>query len=163
MSIAVEESRRCFQSNLDPLAAFLHCSRNANEPERSNPNIILANVARQISTLTPAGPLFQEVVDIYEEQESTGFAAGPLSLDESVKLIIALSCHYPVLTIFIDALDECDPERRSELLDAFETILIEAPTLVKLMVSSRDDQDIVWRLKGHMNLRQDPAAKPSEE
>ena len=121
--------------------------------ERSNPDVILASIARQISSLTPGGPLFREAIDIYEERESTGFAAGPLSMKESVELIIALSWHYPVLTIFIDALDECDPERRSDLLDAFETIVREAPTLVKLMMSSRDDQDLVWRLKGQMNRK----------
>jgi len=152
ISIAIEESRRWVRDEQNPPAAFFYCSRNSNEAERSNPDFILSSIARQISTPIAGGPLFQEVVDVYEERESTGFAAGQLTLEESIKLIIDLSCHYPVLTIFIDALDECDPDRRSDLLDAFETILREAPTLVKLMVSSRDDQDITWRLKGHMNL-----------
>ena len=49
-------------------------------------------------------------------------------------------------TIIIDALDECDPARRHELLLALERIRDESVNLVKMFVSSRDDQDIVRRL-----------------
>ena len=49
-------------------------------------------------------------------------------------------------TIIIDALDECDPARRHELLWALFRIHEESASFVKVFVSSRDDQDIVRRL-----------------
>ena len=52
----------------------------------------------------------------------------------------------------IDALDECDPAKRDKLLDALEDILEEAPSLVKIFVSSRNDQDIVSQLRHYPNL-----------
>lgn len=52
----------------------------------------------------------------------------------------------------VDALDECDPEMRQSLLDAFEDILRESAGLVKIFVSSRDDQDIVCTLRGYPNI-----------
>ena len=56
-------------------------------------------------------------------------------------------------TIVIDTLDECDPNKRTDLLEALETILSGATQLVKMFVSSRDDQDIVWSLQHYPNLR----------
>ena len=57
-----------------------------------------------------------------------------------------------MVTIIIDALDECDPDTRSELLDTLEFILQESATLIKIFVSSRDDQDIVCQLQVYPNL-----------
>ena len=54
--------------------------------------------------------------------------------------------------IIVDALDECDPLRRQNLLDAFEHILKESVGLVKIFVSSRNDQDIVYSLRGYPNM-----------
>lgn len=57
-----------------------------------------------------------------------------------------------VIIIIVDALDECDPETRQSLLDAFEDILRESAGLVKIFVSSRDDQDIVCTLREYPNM-----------
>ena len=57
-----------------------------------------------------------------------------------------------MVTIVIDALDECDPENRTDLLYMLETILRDSPSLVKIFVSSRDDQDIVCHLENYPNL-----------
>jgi hypothetical protein len=52
----------------------------------------------------------------------------------------------------IDAVDECDPEERADLLETLETILRESLHLVKIFLSSRDDQDIVCHLRDYPNL-----------
>jgi hypothetical protein len=52
----------------------------------------------------------------------------------------------------IDALDECDPETRADLLEVLEDILTLSSNLVKIFVSSRNDQDIVLFLKKYPNL-----------
>ena len=75
-----------------------------------------------------------------------------MRIGESCELIIQLAQHYPMVTIVIDALDECDPENRTDLLYTLETILRDSPSLVKIFVSSRDDQDIVCHLENYPNL-----------
>jgi hypothetical protein len=89
---------------------------------------------------------------MYEEQEVQGFAAERLTMDESQSLILDLLALHPVATITVDALDECDIDTRGEILDVFTDILQHSSTLVKLFVSSHDDQDIVYQLKGYPNL-----------
>ncbi len=54
--------------------------------------------------------------------------------------------------IFIDALDECDPHLRHELLEALDYIITHSASLVKVFVSSRDDNDIVCRLDNSPNV-----------
>ena len=74
-----------------------------------------------------------------------------LSLDETVDLILDLLFDTPA-TIVIDALDECDPARRHELLDSLDTIIQKSANMVKTLVSSRDDGDILCRLETSPNL-----------
>lgn len=88
----------------------------------------------------------------YKKRELEGFASGLLSLSESRALIIELAAYYPLVTIVVNALDECDPEKRADLLEALEAILKESSSLVKIFVSSRDDQDIVCHLSNYPNL-----------
>jgi len=67
-------------------------------------------------------------------------------------LIVQLTECSPLTTIIIDALDECNPEKRADLLDALEMILRDSKNIVKIFISSRNDQDIVFHLKHHPNL-----------
>ena len=78
----------------------------------------------------------------YKELHSEGFGSRTLTLNECISLILAISDN-KLAIILIDALDECNPERRYELLEALDTILQECANLVKIFVSSRDDGDIV--------------------
>ena len=59
---------------------------------------------------------------------------------------------YPQTTVIIDAMDECNPTTRLQLLKALENVLQASSSLVKVFVSSRDDQDIVLRLSNYPNL-----------
>ena len=47
----------------------------------------------------------------------------------------------------IDILDECDERTKGELLGALTGIMRQSKELVSIMVSSRDDVDIVQRLE----------------
>lgn len=73
-------------------------------------------------------------------------------MNECCELIIRLTKYYPLTSIIIDALDECDPEKRTDLLEALESILRESSSLVKIFVSSRNDQDLVLHLQDYPNL-----------
>jgi hypothetical protein len=123
----------------DPPPAFFYCSRSTAEPTRSDPVAILASIARQLSNLQPDLPLLKPTVELYEKKEAEAFASGPLRMEESRSLIIQLAEHYPMIIIIIDALDECDPSKRADLLEALEQILQNSSNLVKIFISSRDD------------------------
>lgn len=68
-----------------------------------------------------------------------------------MELILNLLENDPAI-IIIDALDECDPARRHEILIALDTIIHRSANLVKVFVSSRDDNDIVCRLTNSPNV-----------
>jgi hypothetical protein len=81
------------------------------------------------------------------------FASGPLTIEEILGLIIKIiDDYYPTRIIVADALDERDSDRRCDLLDALKAIVQESSQLVKIFISSRDDQDIVLRLSDCSNL-----------
>jgi hypothetical protein len=151
-SIVIEDAMQAFYAGQSPPPAFFYCSRNTAEPARSNPEAIIASIVRQLSSLQPGFPLLPPVVASYKKREAEGFASGLLRIDESRALIIQLVEHYPLTTVVIDALDECDPEKRADLLETLEAILQESSRLVKIFVSSRDDQDIVCHLQDYPNL-----------
>ena len=91
--------------------------------------------------------------ELYKSREQNGFAAGPLTLDESTALIIELSQDRPLTTIIVDALDECDLSSRGDLLDALSGILQDSCGLVKILVSSRADADIVCHFSDCLDLQ----------
>ena len=151
-SIVIEDAMKDFNNGYSPHPAFFYCSRTPNEPARSNPEAILASIVRQLSCHEPGQPLHDSVVTIYRKEEAKGFPSGALHIDASYALILQVVEQYPLTTIVIDALDECDPEKRSDLLEVLEKILQVSPNLIKVFVSSRDDQDIVCHLKQYPDL-----------
>jgi hypothetical protein len=148
----IEDAKKAFHNGQSPAPVFFYCSRNTAEPARSSPDAIVASIARQLSSLQPGYPLLPPTVAAYKKREMEGFASGSLGIDDSRVLILQLAEHYPLTTIVIDALDECDPERRTDLLETLESILQESSSLVKIFVSSRSDQDIVLHLQDYPKL-----------
>ncbi|KAI8417164.1 hypothetical protein FOFC_03477 [Fusarium oxysporum] len=153
VSLVVEDAVVAFEKHQQAPPAYFYCSRSPAEPARADPEAILASIARQLSCLKPGHALLQPTIAVYDTHEEEGFAAESLRLHETCKLIVRLSENYPMLTIILDALDECNPATRESLLSAMEDILRESPCLVKIFVSSRDDQDIVYRLQRYPNLK----------
>lgn len=150
-SLVVEDSLKTFKDCQSPPPAYFYCSRNPAEPGRSDPGTILASIARQLSCPGP-GPILQPTVAEYRKQENEASGPESLRLSESRGLILELAESYPVVTIIIDALDECDEKTRNDLLEEMETILRRSSSLIKIFVSSRDDQDIVFKLQQYPNL-----------
>ncbi|KAF2235084.1 hypothetical protein EV356DRAFT_135445 [Viridothelium virens] len=155
VSIVIEDAWRTFRAGDSPQPVFFYCSRNPAEPARSDPEAILASLARQLSCLEPGRPLMRPTVNLFKKKEEEGFASGSLQLDDSRTLILQLIKQYPLTTIIIDAVDECDPQKRREFLRILEQILQNASSLVKMFISSRNDQDIVLLLKDYPNLEID--------
>ncbi|CAI6080012.1 unnamed protein product [Clonostachys chloroleuca] len=151
MSIAIEDAMSAFQAKQSPQPVYFYCSRNPAEPGRSDPSRILASIARQLATPEAGGAILEPALEVYNERESQASADGPLRLEESKELIIKLLDQYKgaTMTIAIDALDECNEDTRGDLLEVFEFLLEESPCLLKLLVSSRDDQDIVYQFENY--------------
>ena len=87
------------------------------------------------------------------KQEADDDGCEPLRLTtmECVNLILELLEVDPAF-IIIDALDECNPLLRHELLEALDMIISRSANLAKVVVSSRDDNDIVCRLQMSPNI-----------
>ncbi|KAF9891898.1 hypothetical protein FE257_002861 [Aspergillus nanangensis] len=153
VSLVIDEALKSHKNGLCPHPpVFFYCSRNPAEPGRSQPRVIIASILRQLARLDSMGSLLQPVTTAYQEQEKRGFTQSHLDLQDSMELIMQLLPLHSMVTIVIDALDECDPETRGDLLESLEMILQNSPTLVKIFVSSRDDQDIVCHLANYPNL-----------
>lgn len=90
---------------------------------------------------------------MYNERTEDGLAAGPLSLQECVALLVHLTGKRLSSHIVIDALDECDRREREYLLDALSQIAGDSTGTVKIFISSRDDMDIVRYLAGCPNVQ----------
>ena len=141
-----------FREGRNPSPIYFYCARNSAEPERARPDAILRSLVRQLSCLNSGEVILEPTRKMYEARERSGFAAGPLTLEESTALIISLSQHRRLTTIIVDALDECEPILRDDLLHAFSAILQRSNGLTKILVSSRDEMDIVCHLADCLNL-----------
>lgn len=152
-SILIDQLIDDFEADRNPNPIYFYCQRNSAEPERSDPEAILRSLVRQMSCLRPGGALLQPVVELYNMRKEEGFAAGSLDSHECTALILKMTKDRLMTTIVIDALDECDPEKRGVLLEALSTIVDNSTGLVKIFISSRDDQDIVLHLGECPNLK----------
>lgn len=147
----IDDITESFRTGQDPLPVYFYCTRSAAEPERSEPDVVLASILRQLSCVEPGKALLPPVVEKYKRQ-GEGFKSRGPRLEDSLDLVKTLTEAYGVTTIIVDALDECNPETRQSLLDALEEILQESAGLVKIFVSSRDDQDIVGQFRDSPNF-----------
>ena len=152
ISIVVDDAIARFQAGLSPPPAYFYCSRSSAEPERSDPAAILASIVRQLSCIQPGfSPLPPSVIQLYEKKGQGFNSTGPQP-EDSLNLILEMIENYEITTIIIDALDECDTTQRQFLLDAVDDILHKSAGLVKVLVSSRNDQDIVCTLQDYPSL-----------
>ena len=137
------------------LLAYFYCTRNNTEPARANPVEILRCILKQLSATASNQPIRRPVVEAYKikqkEAEDDGSELAKLTLEETVKLVLALLQNDPA-TIVIDALDECDPSQRHDLLIALIEIINQSANLIKVFVSSRNDNDIVRQLAESPNI-----------
>ncbi|KAK2764808.1 hypothetical protein CKAH01_15747 [Colletotrichum kahawae] len=153
-SVVVSQALQAFREKLAPAPVYFYCSRNPAEPGRSDPSRILASIARQLSTSSSPSSVLEPAVAVFTQREETAFASGPLHVDETKGLILQLLERYKdaTVTIMIDALDECNPATRDILLDTLEYLLNASACLLKVFVSSRNNQDIVYNLRKYPNL-----------
>lgn len=135
--------------------SYFYCTRNPAEPQRADPDEILRSILRQLCSSKAEQPIREPVAQIFKErkQEAEEDGSEPIKLTgrDCVEAIVSLLERNPA-TIIIDALDECEPSRRHKLLDALDDIILRSFNVVKIIVSSRDDNDIVCNLARSPNI-----------
>lgn len=134
--------------------AYFYCMRNPAEPERADCDRILACMVRQLACGSRGSAILDPVRLKYENaiKGLEGFEDQAWTSDESTQVLIQLTNMYPSVILVVDALDEVNPMDRPDLLDALSKIVQESESLVKIFISSRDNMDIVMRLKNLPNL-----------
>ena len=130
--------------------AYFYCNRF--EEDRRKPDIILKTLVKQLSHLADGSPLFEPVVSCYNARMENGRLTEPLQLKEGRDLILQLTNICPQTTIVIDALDECEPKMRKELIKSIKQIVEESKNLVKVFISSRDEYDIVTKFSAFVRI-----------
>ena len=98
-----------------------------------------------------ASPTAQEYRARKTQADEEGLEISSLDISETTDQLVKIASYMPV-TILIDALDECRPDRRHELIKALDLLLQKSAHLVKVFVSSRDDIDIALKLEKHPNI-----------
>jgi hypothetical protein len=129
--------------------------RNAAESQRVGPDEIMRCILKQLSCTRLDVPVREPVSRSYKEKfegsEEHGVKQEKLTSTETTEPILSLLEENPA-TIVLDALDECNPNRRYELLTAFDNIIQRSLGLIKIFISSRDDNDIICRLAETPNV-----------
>lgn len=134
----------------DEALAYFYCDRN--QSDRRDPTLVLNSFVRQLSTSEKDGSIQHSIVQLYEQNQRTGFASGTLDIGESRNILLGLVQSYPQVTLVLDALDECNPKTRKELVDTLDMLVSQSPNLVKIFISSRPDRDIKHRFEGGPNM-----------
>ncbi|KAH6689768.1 hypothetical protein F5X68DRAFT_260368 [Plectosphaerella plurivora] len=137
--------------------AYFYCARNPAEPLRGKCDAVLASLVRQLSGKSANSGILPAVVAPYQDALDgiVGFEDFSWTSDESSSILLELLEDYPAATIVLDALDEVNPEDRQELMDVLSKLLREAPNLLKIFVSSRDNYDITLHFEGLPNIHID--------
>ena len=140
---------------MPPLLLTFYCQRNTAELQRSDPTEVLRAILKQLLCHNPQWQDKSLTAKEYRRREieasKDGSEVSCLDMSETTDQIVGIASEMPV-TILIDALDECRSDQRHQLLGALDTLLEKSAHLVKVFVSSRDDIDIVLRLKTHPNI-----------
>ncbi|KAL9084821.1 MAG: hypothetical protein Q9165_007889 [Trypethelium subeluteriae] len=153
MSCAIEvnleeqglDSRECF--------AYFYCSRTTSDVRQQEPRSILLSIVRQMAAALPGLPIKPPVVSMYEKETARGSLEANLSIEEIVSLLTELiQDHYEHVTLIIDALDECKISDRALLLETLSEVTYNHKTVVKTLVSSRNDPDIETHFSKIPNL-----------
>ena len=140
-------SKKCGEQGV---LVYFYCKRD--EPDRQDPTKIMQSLVKQLSVQLPGDGVPKPVLDEYEKREENAFGSRHSIFQECQNLIVSLLDIYPRTTILIDALDEIDRQSRKPFLVALNTIAQASKNLVKIFVSSRDDDDIILKLQSVPNL-----------
>ncbi|OJJ06515.1 hypothetical protein ASPVEDRAFT_327326 [Aspergillus versicolor CBS 583.65] len=152
-SVIIEDCMQFARLDRSCALAYFYCSRNTSEPQRADPQRILACIARQLSSASPDHPIAPATLALYDRLRSVDGSREVLTMSELVELILELTNLYSRTTVILDALDECDPETRWKLVDALNDIVADSTGLVKVFISSREEGDLRLSIQDHTGVQ----------
>ena len=129
--------------------AYFYCNRN--EELRRDPENVLRSFVKQLSISRDEQAIQDALVEIYKKKKRTGFSSAQLTYEEAESLLSNLMQAYSRTTLVLDALDECRESSRFALIDTFGR-LITVSSQLKILISSRRDQDIKLQLEKKANI-----------
>lgn len=108
---------------------------------------------KQLAVSPEKDAIHHSLTQIYYQKAASGFNSKELSFAESEVLLVQLigTYQYATTTLIVDALDECHENLRRELIEAFDR-LINKSTNLKILISSRRNDDIKLRLEQKANV-----------
>jgi ankyrin repeat domain-containing protein 50 len=133
----------CEQSFQREGFAFFYCSRRGVKERRETVGILQSYV-RQLST--PANKpeaIRNDLRVLYVKSISAGFTLGR---EECKKQLLESVNLATKTTMVLDALDECEPSPRRELMDVVDYLLSNSKKPLKIFIASRPYDDIRRRL-----------------
>ena len=112
--------------------------------------MVLRSFVRQLSTIADDNCLMQKCLLQFSFQAQER-GAEP-TMEDCKGLLLEFINIYPNTTLILDALDECDKNKRGILIEKLDYLLDNAQRPVKLFISSRPDGDIKDKFKSRMNI-----------
>jgi len=91
--------------------------------------------------------LFKPLIEVYKDRCDKGQKSSPLTLKESLDILVQLTDIYPQTTLCIDALDEIDHTIRIRLLEALKHVMEYSKSRVKVFATTRMDPDILLQFE----------------
>ncbi|KAL3460118.1 ankyrin repeat-containing domain protein [Aspergillus heterothallicus] len=128
--------------------AFFYCRKG--DDSRSQPQSILQSFVRQLSTNAQNPESVQaKLRDAVKDSRDKGTN---FRLQQCKEHILSSLNIYAKSTLIIDALDECDPNTRDELIEALNEFIRDSEKPVKVFISSRPDPSIATELESNPNV-----------
>ncbi|KAM0428831.1 hypothetical protein ACHAPT_006631 [Fusarium lateritium] len=131
--------------------AYFYCSRNSAEAGRSEPEEVFRCIARQLCRDDPEELVNENLLHEWEHVGRPQVGQSKLDAERVMDLISKTLAANPA-TIVIDALDELRADKRHEVFEYLDQIVKQSPNVVKVLLTSRNDGDIVCRLDTTPNI-----------
>jgi hypothetical protein len=125
-----------------PPCAYFYCQHLPSEPDRASPNCILRSIVRQLAINPMDGAVNQVALSAYDREvrsaQKTRDDPREPTVAESITLILDLTSSNPAY-ICIDAVDELSHADRASLVGSLQRVVSESASVVKVLLTSRDD------------------------
>ncbi|KAI6081499.1 hypothetical protein F4821DRAFT_26052 [Hypoxylon rubiginosum] len=139
--------------------AYFYCANILSEPARAAPDEILRSIVRQLSVDLNDGTIDQHVLSAYDartkDARKNEIGLAKLEVSECVSLLQNLTTNNPAY-IAIDNIDELYEEDRAKLLEALEQVAAGSTSVIKVLLTSRDNTHIEALLESATKIRISP-------
>ncbi|KAL9633768.1 MAG: hypothetical protein Q9204_003260 [Flavoplaca sp. TL-2023a] len=139
------------------LLAYFYCSKNASDNRLSDPEEVMRSIVRQLGVSGGAHKAtHRAILNVYERRETeaklSGFDVSKLNLHDCIKLILTIT-GTDLAIIVLDAIDEVQVKGRYELITALQQTIRDSSSVVKILVTSRNDNQVLGLLNHDPTLR----------